>query len=563
MARVYRAVRVGPHGFAKEVALKVLDPTATATSGQIEQLTDEARLGGMLRHPHIVATDELGQVGPFYYIAMELVDGWPLDRMLREHRRREQLVPLGVVIDLLIGIASALEYVHSLAGRDGKPLKLVHRDMKPGNVMIGRNGQVKIMDFGIAKATTNIYTTQEQNTRGTPLFMSPEQVAGGDLDGRSDLFSVGSMLQEMATLQKTFDGDDLLPILQAVLSVDIKASTERLAKVAPALLPVFLRCMEGDPADRYPDSAALKSDLQQLRSRIHGGSIFEWVDGLAPSLFVPLDGELGELLPGVSIVVSEAASEEDTTSTPMQSVDEPASQFEMPLGPSAGPATGKPTTSEDSISRLNWLSTDPDGPPEMPTWMTSATFMRPERPPSAEQFREGFVKPGRPIAPSYEQMTKPVAPPPSAPVDTKRVPALPSGHPLHRHNLADPAPQPPRGPVQVPPARSGARPLSQSTARAPRRSAPSGTRPPRAWSAPRKTPAPSAQRGSHQAGEKLPTGRRLIGSAARVSVTLGIIAALVYSYSHVPGTVGDLARSIMEAAGMIAETLGLGSGLRD
>jgi len=556
MARVYRAVRVGPHGFAKEVALKVLDPTATATADQIEQLTDEARLGGMLRHQNIVATDELGQVGPFYYIAMELVDGWPLDLLLREHRRREKLVPVGVVLDLLIEIANALDYVHTLSGPDGSPLRLVHRDMKPANVMISRNGQVKIMDFGIAKATTNVYTTQEESTRGTPLFMSPEQVSGGELDGRSDLFSVGSMLQEMTTLQKTFEGDDLLPILRAVLSVDIERSTERLKKVAPTLLPVFLRCMERDPEDRYPHALALKSDLRQLRSRISGGSIREWVKRLAPALAPSTDGDLGDVLPGVIVVVNDASAGEDTISSPMQPVNEPPSQFEMPLGPSAGPTTGKPTTSEDSVSRLNWQSSAPDGPPEMPTWMKQANFMRSARSPSTDEQRDGFVKPGRPIAPSYAQVSK-VSPPPTARSGPKTAPALPPGHPLHRHNLTDQAEHPQTGPVQFSPSRPEARPLSKE--RPPGATSPKPrTRSFRA-SARLRPIASTTRPDSHQAGEKLPQSRRLAASAARISLTLGVLAALVYSYSHVPGTVGDIARSIVHALMIVSEALGLGS----
>jgi serine/threonine protein kinase len=556
MAKVYRAVRVGPHGFAKEVALKVLHPHATSTSDQVGQLTDEARVGGMLRHPNIVATDELGQVGPCYYIAMELVEGWPLDRLLRQHRLDERSVPRPVVLDLLIGIARALEYVHDLKGRDGAPLKLVHRDMKPANVMIGRSGQVKIMDFGIAKATTNLYTTQERSTRGTPLFMSPEQVAGSELDGRSDLFSVGSMLQEIVTLDKTFAGEELIPILRAVLEVDIDEATERLRTAWPEILPVFLRCMQPNPADRYPNAAELRRDLEALRASTDGPeTVLSWASSFADLLPMPPDGELGELLHGVIVVVTDPDRGTDTISMPMQAVNEVESQFEMPLGPSAGPTRGRPTTSEDSINSLRWDASD--GPPKMPGWLASATFMQPD-PEPAPSAREGFVKPGRPLAPRLDQVSPPKPQPIVVPPSPSEIPSLPPGHPLFRRPGADPAPA---GPVQLPRARPEARPLSRPAAAVPRApgrplSRPGSPVPSRPGTAPGRTIPIGPARAGHQPGERLPLGRRLGGSVLRITLALAVFAALVHSYSFVPGPVGDIARSIMDAARTVLGFLG-------
>ncbi|MCO4768950.1 MAG: protein kinase [Deltaproteobacteria bacterium] len=553
MAQVYRAVRMGPHGFAKEVALKVLDPNATATQGQIDQLTDEARLGGLLRHPNIVATDELGQVGPFYYIAMELVDGWPLDRLLNMHRDREEPIPPRVVLDLMVELCKGLDYVHTLTDRAGDPLKLVHRDMKPANVMVGRGGQVKIMDFGIAKATTNLYTTQEQSTRGTPLFMSPEQVAGGEMDGRSDIFSVGSMMQELATLTKTFAGQELIPILRAVLEVDIEGATERLKEAFPGLLPVFLRCMQADPADRYPNANALRTDLEALREQQpQGESLRDWLGSVGPHLPRVEDGDLGDMLPGVIIVRDPNLGANDTISMPMQSVADVPSQFQMPLGPSAGPATGKPTTSEASLSRLNFEQAWPEGPPAMPRFMASGSFIKvePAPPGETEEPQPNFVKPGRPLAPSLRDVRRAQSPPEKAavaPTDMAAVPKLPPSHPLFRHNTADRGDLPAvRAPAELPKARPGARPKSvpasvipqdpnAELARALSRPQPSQSR--------RSGPVESER----QAGDSLPNRRGLLPSLIRISVALGVFAALIYSYSHVPGPVGDIARSIMDA----------------
>lgn len=345
MARVFRAARSGPHGFSKEVALKVLDPTSTATADQIAGLTDEARLGGLLRHQNIVGTDELGQVGPYYYIAMELVDGWPLDTLLQAHRDREVSVPRSVILNVLIAICTGLAYAHELTGPDGQPLNLVHRDMKPGNVMLSRRGEVKVMDFGIAKATTNLYMTQDQTTRGTPLFMSPEQVMGEALDCRSDLFALGGLLHELVTLAPTFAGVEVMPVLRAVLAVDIGEATARIQAAFPQILPIFLRCMQLEPGERYPNARAMRRDLEALRARFEEGiSLDRWVRQISTSLSVAQTGDLGNALPGGLVLPSGTSSEDnlDIISLPQGAVE---SVFEMPLGPIASPSHGAPTPS--------------------------------------------------------------------------------------------------------------------------------------------------------------------------------------------------------------------------
>ncbi len=354
MARVYRAVRTGPLGFEKEVAVKVLDPQATSTEDQITSLTDEARLGGLLRHQNIVATDELGQVGPNYYIAMELVDGWPLERLLKEHATRRVPVPRTIVIEVMAAICDGLAYAHALTDRSGKSLGLVHRDMKPGNVMIGRAGEVKIMDFGIAKATTNKYATAEQSTRGTPLFMSPEQVMGGELDGRSDLFALGSVLAEMVTLRPTFAGDEVIAILRAVLDVDIEETKERIRNLFPEVRPIFARCMETEPDDRYPDAAALAKELRAVGANLPEGiTVRRWVDQFGPMIPAAQTGELGAVLPAglkVELMGLDPSIDREASTLDLDAMEGPQGppSFEMPLGPSAGPVRGAPTPSTAS-----------------------------------------------------------------------------------------------------------------------------------------------------------------------------------------------------------------------
>ena len=355
MARVYRASRVGPRGFSKEVALKLLDPAATKTDQQIAALTDEARLGGLLRHPNIVATDEFGQVGQHFFIALELVDGWTLDKLLDHQAKKGVAVPRAAALEILISLCRGLAHAHSLTDRDGSLLHVVHRDVKPGNVMISRRGEVKVMDFGIAKAATNIYLTQVKTTRGTPLFMSPEQVMGEDLDARSDLFSLGGILQELVTLAPTFRQTEMIAVLRAVLDVDIGEAIERVRSTWPEILPVFLRCMQEKPDERYPDALTLARDLEQLRRQTSSQiGVAEWVRSLQadlPPIETPLDDFTpapsgGSVIPDAMSTAGPSASSQGTPSLQEPSVHTAptsnvlaGSEATRPPGPKEAPAS--------------------------------------------------------------------------------------------------------------------------------------------------------------------------------------------------------------------------------
>ena len=299
-ARVYRALRPGPMGFGKEVALKIIDRDSSLTEESAMSLVNEARLGCLLRHRNIVSIDELDIVDDTFYIAMEYVDGWPLDQLLVTQSRSGGLVPLPTVLEILIEVAEGLEYAHTLTAKDGTELNIVHRDLKPGNVMISRRGEVKITDFGTAKATTNVRQTQEGFTRGTPAYMSPEQVTGKPLDGRSDIFSFGALLHELVTLKMTFPGENLATVMHQVLEGDLRPARDRVASIAPALEPVLKRCMNRDPAGRYQSAGTVAADLRRIRARVGSRpTAAEWLAGLKAELPVWTTGEFGwEGVPG-------------------------------------------------------------------------------------------------------------------------------------------------------------------------------------------------------------------------------------------------------------------------
>lgn len=295
MAKVYRAVLSGPMGFEKEVALKRIDPRLTSDERIVKALINEARLGGQLRHRNIVEIYEFNQVDGNYYMAMEFVDGWTLDGVLRRLRSRGESIPPSVVVELMTHVCRGLEYAHTIKDKSGAPMNLVHRDLKPGNIILSRQGDVKLMDFGIAKSDGNLYkTTAADVTKGTPIYMSPEQVTGAKLDARSDIFSLGSVLHELLTNEVPFQGDNLLAIMHGVLNADITAARERVVAKAPELEEVLTRCMARVPDERFATVQELERSLRELRKRIVGPALGDWVEEILPMMPQPVrSGEFG------------------------------------------------------------------------------------------------------------------------------------------------------------------------------------------------------------------------------------------------------------------------------
>ena len=274
MASVYRALKSGPMGFAKEVAIKRIHESLAGDDSILKSLINEARLGGQLRHPNIVEIYEFNKVGDAYYLAMEFVDGWTLDRVTKLSREYDDPLPAEVVLDILIQICEGLQYAHTLESLDGQEVKLVHRDLKPANIIVSRHGVAKVMDFGIAKADTNLFkTTMADVTKGTPHYMSPEQAAGEpNLGPASDIFALGSVVYELVTGRVLFRGDNLSTVLFAVVKAEVETHCAEIDRAVPGLGTVMARCLRRDPDERYPDAQSLQRDLKSLRHKLGEGT---------------------------------------------------------------------------------------------------------------------------------------------------------------------------------------------------------------------------------------------------------------------------------------------------
>ena len=259
MAEVHLAVRYGASGFEKPVALKLLRREHRGR-GELERLLiAEARLGARFSHPGLVQVHDLGLEGGIYYLCMDLVDGADLAALVRAR-------PLPRVLALHLGeqLALALAHVHGLADERG-PLGLVHRDLAPKNVLLSRAGEVKLADFGIAKATAMRDVTWGRLMKGTFAYLSPEQASGEPLTARSDQFSLAVTLCETLLGRRPFDAEaeGPLPTLDRIRRAELAPGY--LAGLPPELAALLRRCLARAPEDRLPDLAAVARALAELR----------------------------------------------------------------------------------------------------------------------------------------------------------------------------------------------------------------------------------------------------------------------------------------------------------
>ncbi len=265
MARVFRAELTGSGGFRKQCALKVIHKSVVGHGDQVRRLLlNEARLGGLLKHPNIVDTYDCGEIDGQPYIAMELVRGVGLDELIDE----EGALPPAVAVGIAVQMCAALDHAHNLE-EDDHPANLVHRDLKPSNVMLSRDGLVKLMDFGIAKANMLTgATTKTGMTKGTPQYMSPEQLQGKELDCRSDLFAVGAILYELFVGRRLFEAENLggavLKIVTADDSLGQAGVFEELEEIHGGLGELVRRCVRVAADQRFDSAMDLRRALRGL-----------------------------------------------------------------------------------------------------------------------------------------------------------------------------------------------------------------------------------------------------------------------------------------------------------
>jgi eukaryotic-like serine/threonine-protein kinase len=261
MAEVYRArPQVGTR---RLYAVKVMRPQLAREARFIDMFHREGKLAMVLKNRCIVETIEVGNHDSRHYITMEYVAGRDLTQVLRRCQETQQRIPVPHAVYIAARIAEGLHFAHTLTGPDGRPLNIVNRDVSPSNVRLSYDGDVKLLDFGIAQALMK-FTSEIGILKGKFSYMSPEQIRGMPLDARTDVFSAGIILHEMLTTEKLFRGDTEFALMEKVRKAEVPPPSNFNRRVTPELDAISLKALARDVADRYQTAAQLAADLDSL-----------------------------------------------------------------------------------------------------------------------------------------------------------------------------------------------------------------------------------------------------------------------------------------------------------
>ncbi len=263
MAEIFLALQKGEQGFQKPVVLKRILPALAADPKFVRMFVDEAHIASRLNHSNLVQVLDLGKSGDQYFLVLEFVDGWSLEQVRRRAQQAKLKLPIPLALQIVGALCRGLAYVHTRE-RNGLPLGIVHRDVTPQNVLLSQQGEVKLADFGIAKAVGRTEKSATGVIKGKFAYMSPEQSQARPLDGRSDLFSVGTVLYLLITGRKPFDGQTDADVLMAVR----RARPEKPSKVVRDLNPdverLINRALRADPAKRWQSAEQMADRIDAI-----------------------------------------------------------------------------------------------------------------------------------------------------------------------------------------------------------------------------------------------------------------------------------------------------------
>jgi eukaryotic-like serine/threonine-protein kinase len=263
MATVHRALKTGIEGFQRPVALKRLLSQYAGDQEFVRGFVREARLASRLHHSNIAQTFDLGRVEHTYYIAMELVDGVDLRHLLRHIAYSVGPMPVPLTLSLMIQVCDALDYAHTFPDETGKSIGIVHRDVSPSNVIVGRDGVVKIIDFGIAKASSATLFTASGVLKGKFSYMAPESL-DGNIDARGDLFAVGVLFYELLTARPLFKGKTDFDTLEMVKRMNPLPPSTINRAVSADVDQLVMTALAKNPAERWQTASAMRNAMSSI-----------------------------------------------------------------------------------------------------------------------------------------------------------------------------------------------------------------------------------------------------------------------------------------------------------
>jgi eukaryotic-like serine/threonine-protein kinase len=272
MGRIWLAQATGIGGFERKVVIKTLElpPQSEEAEAAAAMFLDEARLLGLLHHQHLASVFEVGRDDDGrHYMVIDYLDGHSAHDVWERASQFGAALPLDFTLTVASAVANALHYAHTRKGHDGTPLGIVHRDVTPSNVMIGYDGAVQLIDFGIAMAAHRKTKTQTGLVKGKVGYLSPEQVTGRDVDARTDLFALGILLYELSTMHRAFrDGSDLAT-MQRIKAGRVTRPSLLVPNYPLELEIIVMKALQVDPRERFADADAMRRALEALGHRLH------------------------------------------------------------------------------------------------------------------------------------------------------------------------------------------------------------------------------------------------------------------------------------------------------
>ncbi len=345
MGEVFLASLRRQAGFNKLVVVKRILPAFAKDPEFVDMFVHEARLSAALDHPNIVRVYDFGRAGDSFFLVMEYLHGDTLLALLPRAVASPEGLDLSIALTIVLGVCAGLHFAHEMVGPDGAPLAIVHRDITPANVFVTHAGEVKILDFGIAKAISAGSVTREGVLKGKLAYMSPEQCLGEPLDRRSDVFAVGILLYEMTTMKRLFRGKSDFEVMNMITAGPIPAPSSRALNYPPALEAVVMRALARDPDARYSSAQALHDELEHVIVQL----------GLRPSA-----AELGRFVRRLTndkrypSLEPESASDDAPTQNFFASLNEVVTIGDVSLEPDAAPTREPAAEEPPPVRRRKW-----------------------------------------------------------------------------------------------------------------------------------------------------------------------------------------------------------------
>jgi serine/threonine-protein kinase len=280
MATVHLGRLLGPVGFSRTVAIKRSHPEMAADPEFVSMFLDEARLAARIRHPNVVSTLDVVALEGELFLVMDFVQGESLSRLMRASKTLGQKIPPPIACTIMAGALHGLHAAHEAKNERGEPLRIVHRDVSPQNILVGVDGIARVLDFGVAKAVGRVATTREGQIKGKLSYLAPEQL-GGSISRQSDIYAASVVLWEALTSERLFSADNPGELLSHILNRRVPPPSGLVPGLAPALDAIVLRGLAREPADRFATAREMAVELERNGGQVSAVEVGEWVERVA------------------------------------------------------------------------------------------------------------------------------------------------------------------------------------------------------------------------------------------------------------------------------------------